>query len=145
MPQRQKPHSKRHLPAPRWLLALAYNRRVMLDHSRHLRPPLLGLLLLLCAAACARDGGQQALAGAPPSLGMCASCHGPTGRSALRGTPHIAGQDEEYLILAMLQYRDGYRPHAAMRAVIGSLSEREIRELARWYAAQDRCAMEAGG
>ncbi len=145
MPPRRNAHSKRHPPAPRRRLTLAYNRGVMIGHSRQLRSPLLGVLLLLCAAACARDAEQQALAEAPPSIGMCASCHGPTGRSALRGTPHIAGQDEEYLILSMLQYRDGYRPHPAMRAVMGALSEQEIRELARWYAAQDRCAAEAGG
>lgn len=100
---------------------------------------------VLAAAACAPEAERHALAEAPRAIGMCASCHGPTGRSALKGTPHIAGQDEEYLVLSMLQYRDGQRPHPAMRAVMGSLSEQEIRELARWYAGQSPCPQGGGG
>lgn len=108
-------------------------------------PWLTALFALYAAAACAPEQGQGAPNAAPRSVGMCASCHGPTGRSPLKGTPHIGGQDEEYLVVSMIQYREGLRPHAAMRAVMGSLSEEEIRELARWYAAQDRCGGEGGG
>lgn len=60
---------------------------------------LLAASVLAATAACAPEAERHALAEAPRAIGMCASCHGPTGRSALKGTPHIAGQDEEYLVL----------------------------------------------
>ncbi|MDW8480139.1 MAG: cytochrome C [Xanthomonadales bacterium] len=108
-------------------------------------PRWLALAALLAAAACAREQERRELAAAPRAIGMCASCHGPLGRSPQRGTPHLAAQDEDYLVASMLQYRNGQRPHAAMRAVMGALSEAEIRELARFYATRPACAGEGGG
>lgn len=72
----------------------------------------------------------------PGQLGLCAACHGEDGIARVPGTPHLAGQDERYLIDALNQYRSGRRDVAAMRAVSGALSEADIAALARWYAAQ---------
>lgn len=72
----------------------------------------------------------------PVRLGLCAACHGEGGRSALRGTPHLAGQDLEYLKSALAAYRSGARDVAVMRAAVGALSQKDLDELAAWYAAQ---------
>lgn len=85
-----------------------------------------------------------ALAQTPPAkLGLCAACHGERGHATLAGTPHLAGQDEQYLFDQLLAYREGRRDNAAMRAAVGSLQDRDLREIARWYASQD-CSNHVG-
>jgi cytochrome c553 len=72
----------------------------------------------------------------PARLGLCASCHGESGRSPLKGTPHLAGQDLDYLKSALAAYRSGARDVAVMRAAVGALSQSDLDALAAWYAAQ---------
>ena len=72
----------------------------------------------------------------PARLGLCAACHGESGRSPLKGTPHLAGQDLDYLKTALAAYRSGARDVAVMRAAVGALSQSDLDELAAWYAAQ---------
>lgn len=96
-------------------------------------------LLLLAACGDVPAGPDAAGVERPRQLGMCATCHGEDGRSRLRGTPHLDGQDEDYLVASLLQYRSGQRSHAAMRAVVGALSDADIRAFAAWYARQDPC------
>ena len=72
----------------------------------------------------------------PAQLGLCSACHGERGHASVSGFPHLAGQDETYLALALRQYRSGARSASAMRAVSGALQDRDIAALAAWYAAQ---------
>ena len=72
----------------------------------------------------------------PAKLGLCAACHGERGAATAKGIPHLAGQDRDYLVAALGQYRSGQRPAAAMRAVSGALSDADIAALADWYSAQ---------
>lgn len=71
----------------------------------------------------------------PGRLGLCVACHGADGRSTTPGTPHLAGQDETYLLRAMQQYRDGGREHAPMRSIINAVPRAELAQLAAYYAA----------
>ena len=80
------------------------------------------------------SSGRVAVAERPAKLGLCVGCHGESGLSRIPGTPHIAGQDEAYLRRSLTHYRDNRRQGGAMNAAAGSLSERDIRELAAWYA-----------
>jgi len=75
----------------------------------------------------------------PPQLGLCASCHTESGCSRIAGTPHLAAQDETYLRQALAAYRSGARDHAAMRALAGALSVRDIGALASWYSTLPAC------
>ena len=75
----------------------------------------------------------------PPQLGLCASCHTESGCSRIPGTPHLAAQDEAYLRQALAAYRSGERRHAAMRALAGPLSTRDVDALAGWYASLPAC------
>lgn len=72
----------------------------------------------------------------PSRLGLCAACHGETGRAQMPGVPNLAGQRLDYLRDALQQYRDGRRSVPVMRAAIGPLNEAELDALARWYSAQ---------
>jgi cytochrome c553 len=72
----------------------------------------------------------------PARLGLCAACHGETGRAQIPGAPNLAGQQLDYLREALKQYRDGRRNAPLMRAAIGPVSDADLDELARWYSAQ---------
>ncbi|MDE3209150.1 MAG: c-type cytochrome [Pseudomonadota bacterium] len=94
-------------------------------------------ILLTAALSLAAALPGRALTPPPPSrLGLCASCHGPTGHAALAGVPNLAGQKLDYLRDALKQYRDGRRDVPVMRAAIGPVSDAELDALARWYSEQ---------
>lgn len=88
-----------------------------------------GLLVFTSAAATESPA-------VPARLGLCASCHGESGRALMKGTPHLAGQDVEYLKSALAAYKSGARDVAVMRAAVGALTATELDELANWYARQ---------
>jgi cytochrome c553 len=100
----------------------------------------------LAAAAFAFPG--LACAQASPAVGdaaagsqktqMCAGCHGiPGWRTAfpeVYKVPKLGGQHEAYLAKALQEYRGGARSHPSMRAIASSLSDKDIADLAAYYA-----------
>ena len=72
----------------------------------------------------------------PAKLGQCVACHGENGIGRSVGTPHLAGQDEAYLINALNAYRSGSRKHVPMGSLANTLQPRDIAALARWYSQQ---------
>jgi cytochrome c553 len=93
-----------------------------------IRWPMLPVMALLTAAV------AHAEAPKPARLGLCAACHGENGVATAPGIPNLAGQNREYLVAALRQYRSGERTAQAMRTVSGSLSDADIDALAAWYA-----------
>ena len=77
-----------------------------------------------------------AYANKPAKLGLCAACHGESGISRVPGTPHLAGQDEDYLRKALNDYRTGARKVAPMTSIANQLQPKDIAAFAKWYAAQ---------
>ena len=92
----------------------------------------LPILLLLTLPMLAQAGPPPR----PAKLGQCVACHGETGRSRVAGTPHLAGQDESYLVAALQAYRSGTRRAAPMNSLANTLQPRDIAALARWYSQQ---------
>ena len=78
----------------------------------------------------------DAKAGHAPAS-TCAACHGDKGISAMAESPHLAGQQEQYLINALKSYRDGSRDDAIMASVTKSLSDEEIENLAAYFSSLD--------
>jgi len=72
----------------------------------------------------------------PQRLGLCAACHGERGIATGRTIPNLAGQNLEYLRLALAQYRSGARDVAAMRAAVSMIDAAELDRILEWYAAQ---------
>jgi cytochrome c553 len=66
----------------------------------------------------------------------CTACHGQTGMGEMWGIPVIAGQHQDYLILALMAYRNGSRKDPTMRQIAERLSEDEINKLAEYFAMQ---------
>ncbi len=68
----------------------------------------------------------------------CAGCHGEAGISPAPNFPDLAGQDPLYTYKQLHDYKSGARPNAIMQNFVGSLSERDMADLAAFYAAQPR-------
>jgi len=69
---------------------------------------------------------------------MCIGCHGIPGYKAsfpeVYSVPMIAGQNEQYIIVALRAYASGERSHPTMNAISTSLSEQDMADLAAYYA-----------
>lgn len=66
----------------------------------------------------------------------CAACHGETGVSPDPQYPHLAGQYEDFLEQALLDYQTGKRKNAIMSGQVANLTEDEIEALAEFFADQ---------
>lgn len=93
----------------------------------------------LCAAALfAFATGAQAgdpMRGKEKST-VCAACHGADGNSPAPAFPHIAGQERDYLLQAMLDYKAGKRKDPIMGAQVMALSKQDMADLAAWFSSQ---------
>jgi cytochrome c553 len=74
------------------------------------------------------------------AAGICASCHGPTGRSVSSAFPRLAGQTKEYTAAQLKAFRDRTRAdpmaQAFMWGMSSQLSDDTIAQLAAYYAKQ---------
>ncbi len=66
----------------------------------------------------------------------CAACHGDGGITTRPGIPSLVGQDPQYLVAAMKDYITGQRRNALMKALLSSVSEAELNNIALYYARQ---------
>jgi cytochrome c553 len=104
--------------------------------TRRVRP--LVLTVALCAALA---GTTTTLAsddlGKKKADEACAACHGPEGNKPITPeTPRLGGQEYGYLVQALTDYRNGTRDNAVMSAMAKPLTEKEIRDLARYFSRQ---------
>ncbi len=67
---------------------------------------------------------------------LCAGCHGGDGVSANTVFPNLAGQHDAYLMEALKAYKSGARSNVMMAATTKALSEADMRDFARHFAAQ---------
>jgi cytochrome c553 len=66
----------------------------------------------------------------------CAGCHGNTGVSQIPGIPSLAGLDPKYVVGAMQTYKSGQRKHDTMKAMVASLSDSAMNDVALFYGLQ---------
>lgn len=66
----------------------------------------------------------------------CTRCHGSDGHASRANTPHLAGQDAEYLAAQLMQFRSGDRVHGAMNRIAGELSDQQCTDVATYWSAQ---------
>ena len=67
----------------------------------------------------------------------CGGCHGVTGYMNAYPNyhvPRIGGQNYDYLVAALTEYKTGQRGHPTMRAQGESLSEQDIRNIATYLS-----------
>lgn len=101
---------------------------------------LLATLMSLALAACSDQGTPEQQLAADISAGQavadreCKGCHGMDGKGAAPGIPHLAGQRGRYLMVALQEYKDNLRVHAALRTIAANMSEADTRAVAAYYA-----------
>lgn len=98
---------------------------------------LLATALLFAAPVFAQDKpAGDAVAGKTKAY-TCTGCHGVTGwRNAYPNyhVPKIGGQNYDYLVIALTEYKTGHRKHPTMQAQGESLSDQDIRDIAAWLS-----------
>lgn len=100
----------------------------------------LGLLtcLLFSAQAFAIKFGDAKAGGEKFQEKGCVACHGEGGHSAAPTFPMLAGQYDDYLVRALLDYKGGdHRKNPLMIGQVASLSEADIYDIAAYLSDQD--------
>jgi cytochrome c553 len=92
-------------------------------------------MALLAAALIALPAAAGDRAAGRVRAEACVQCHGANGISVLPNAPNLAGQPEFYLSEQLRQFRSGRRLSEVMAVIAKPLSDRDIDDLAAWYAA----------
>jgi cytochrome c553 len=95
---------------------------------------LAGALALLATASAHAEGDKAA---GRALVYTCAGCHGVPGYSNAYPdypVPKIAGQNEQYIVNALNEYKSGDRTYPTMAAQAQSLSEQNIQDIAAYLS-----------
>jgi cytochrome c553 len=65
----------------------------------------------------------------------CEVCHGLDGLAKIVEAPNLAGQNEAYMIKQLNAFKSGERQNEMMAVIAPSLSDKEIADVAAYYAA----------
>jgi cytochrome c553 len=79
------------------------------------------------------DAGAHDVSAGKAKASACAGCHGANGVSSNPAWPSLAGQQKDYIVLALKAYRDGGRKHDVMAGMAKDLSDADMSELAMYY------------
>ena len=89
--------------------------------------------------AAAADASGNADAGRQKAS-MCFGCHNIPGYKtafpSVYSVPKLDGQHAAYIVSALKAYKAGERSHPSMRAIAASLTERDMADLAAFYASE---------
>ena len=87
-----------------------------------------------------RTLGDYEVAGNVLAVQVCASCHGVNGQSQSPMIPNLAGQQKDYLVNQLQDYRDHTRSNKYgvqyMWGMAGPLKDKQIEELAEYFSKQ---------
>ena len=64
---------------------------------------------------------------------QCQACHGMDGVAKIPEAPNLAGQNEDYLVKALNDFKSGARKNEMMSMVAKPLSDTDIANLAAFY------------
>ncbi len=97
-----------------------------------------GFALVTASGVLAMTLAMQAQAGGDAAAGkskaaQCTGCHGAGGQGN-PASPALAGRDAAYLKEQLQAYRSGARQHSMMNMMAKKLSDRDIADLAAYYA-----------
>jgi cytochrome c553 len=69
---------------------------------------------------------------------QCIGCHGIAGWKTafpeVYHVPKLGGQHAAYIVAALKQYKKGERDHPTMRSIAADLSDKDMEDLAAYYA-----------
>jgi cytochrome c553 len=100
-----------------------------------MKPTPIRSILFVLVAALPLTGVAGDPAAGKAKAAVCAACHGPDGNSPTAPMyPKLAGQYEDYLYQALKEYKSQARANAIMQGQVATLSDRDLRDLAAYYA-----------
>ena len=94
------------------------------------------LLVVVLAGA----GLSQTASAADPNAARnlaatCSTCHGTDGRSVNSVPPSLAGQNKDYLLKQLQEFRDGKRPATIMHQHAKGYTNEQLELIAGYFAA----------
>jgi sulfide dehydrogenase cytochrome subunit len=91
-----------------------------------------------CAAALVLAAAPSAWAQSPNQArnlaATCFTCHGNEGRSVGGIPPSLAGQDRNYLLQAMKDFKEGKRPATIMHQHAKGYTDQQLEAIATYFA-----------
>ena len=99
--------------------------------------PAAALLAAACCApilAAAPAAAYDAEAGRQKAAAACAPCHGEAGVSEQPTVPSLAGQGNDYVVLALYQFRAKHRPSEVMEPLAAPLTDNDLGNLAKYFS-----------
>ena len=107
-----------------------------------MKPAVTNLALMLAVTAALALASNSAFAKGDPVEGKklvstCTGCHGIEGyKNAYPNyhVPRLGGQNEQYIINALTEYKKGERAHPTMRAQAVSFSDKDIANIAAYLS-----------
>lgn len=122
-----------------------FNVELAVSHHPHMKK--IPLLFALIAAFFLTSAVAQtpavaakgdAKAGRQKAIAVCSGCHGMPGTKSafpeVYHVPRIGNQSEAYIVSALRAYRAGERYHPSMKALATALTEKEVLDIAAYYA-----------
>jgi cytochrome c553 len=104
-----------------------------------MRPARFLAALALAAAAFPACAAGDAAAG-KTKVFQCQGCHGitdwKTAFPEVYRVPKLGGQKAPYLVAAMKAYQKGERDYQTMRAMVADLTDKDMEDIAAYYAAE---------
>ncbi len=101
-----------------------------------MRSRVLAALLCLQGAAWGADGAAQMQRGEELVMGRCFLCHGATGDSSSPLYPKLAGQNSEYMLKQLRNFKRGERDSSDMRKVVADMDENDMQSVAFFFSRQ---------
>ena len=103
-----------------------------------------GCAIALAAGAVYAQSKADSSRGAAKAA-ACAACHGAPDRPPLAGMPTLAAQQEQFLVLQMFLMREGLRDVPQMAGTLKDFSDRDLDDVALYFAGQKPARGETGG
>lgn len=95
--------------------------------------------VLLAAGLSGGALAQGSAAAGEGKVAVCVACHGQTGNdSLLPAVPKLGGQGEKYLLKQLQEIKSGERQVPLMTGMLDNLSERDLADVAAFYASQPK-------
>jgi len=101
--------------------------------SGTVRPAVRSTSVVLDASMMSPGSADAAGRGASLALAQCTMCHGPQGMTQ-SNAPNLAGQYADVIAKQLVDYKQGDRASSIMQALATSASERDVRDIAAYYA-----------
>ena len=96
-----------------------------------------GVFLVAAATGVAFTGNTFAGnidAGRELAKKTCATCHGVDGNTTMTpDVPKLAGQPADYLVKSLQGYKTGMRKHPSMTALVETLSDQDMADIAAYF------------